>query len=205
MLTTGRPWVWIYVLTAVVMTIAIGVFAWLAVESRHDAGVSQSPKTGPIPVERFQLLAQFEPPPYLPDNSRASPHARQFQVAMEHYLKRDFAGAIPGLRATVAAPAGGTEAQFYLGICSLLIGDRAGGVQDLQSVIGAGDTPYLEAARYYLAKALLGQGDVSGTRAQLEKVITMHGDLEKRSESLLAQIVGGVVTDDKKRSSAPPH
>ncbi len=171
------------------MTIAIGVFAWLAVESRQDAGVSQSPKTGPIPVERFQLLAQFEPPPYSPD-ARAWLHTRQFQGAMEHYVKRDLAGAIPGLRASVAAQADGPEAQFYLGICSLLIGDRAAGVYDLQSVIGAGDTPYLESARYYLAKGLLGTGDVSGTRGQLEKVIAMHGDLEKRSESLLTQIVG---------------
>ena len=190
MLTTGRPWVWIYVLTGVVMTIAIGVFAWLAVESRQDAGVPQSPKTGPIPVERFQLLAQFEPPPYSPDDRRVSSHTRQFQGAMEHYVKRDFAGAIPGLRASVAAQADGPEAQFYLGICSLLIGDRTAGVHDLQSVIGAGDTPYLESARFILAKALLGTGDVSGTRGQLEKVIAMHGDLEKRSESLLTQIVG---------------
>src|SRR5207245_733767 len=128
----SRPWVWIYVLTGVVMTIAIGVFAWLAVESRQDAGVSQSPHTGTIPVERFQLLAQFEPPLYSPEASRPSPHARQFQVAMEQYLKRDFAGAIPGLRASVAAQADDTEARFYLGVCSLLIGDRAGGVQDLQ-------------------------------------------------------------------------
>jgi len=186
-LTTGRPWVWIYILTGVVMTIAIGVFAWLAVESRQDAGVSQSPRTGAIPLERFQLLAQFEPPPYLPDARRGT---RQFQEAMEHYVKRDFAGAIPGLRASVAAQADSPEARFYLGICSLLVGDQAGGMQDLQSVIRAGDTPYLEFARYFLAKGLLGKGDVSGTRAQLEKVIAMHGDLEKRSESLLTQIAG---------------
>jgi hypothetical protein len=109
---------------------------------------------------------------------------------MERYVKRDFAGAIPGLRTSVAAQADGPEAQFYLGICSLLIGDRSAGVQDLQSVIGAGDTPYLESARFFLAKGLLGKGDVVGTRGQLEKVIAMHGDLEKRSESLLTQIVG---------------
>jgi TolA-binding protein len=172
------------------MTIAIGVFAWLAVESRQDAGVSQSPQTGAIPLERFQLLAQFEPPLYSPDERRSSPHTRQFQAAMEHYVKRDFAGAIPGLRASVAAQADGPQAWFYLGICSLLVGDQVGGMQDLQSVIGAGDTPYLESARYFSAKALLGTGDVSGARVQLEKVIAMHGDLEKRSESLLTQIVG---------------
>src|SRR5260370_32039537 len=144
------------------MTIAIGVFAWLAVESRQDAGVSQSPQTGPIPVERFQLLAQFEPPPYSPEARRDRAHTGQFQVAMEQYVKRDFAGAIPGLRASVAAQADGAEARFYLGICSLLTGGRAAGVQNLQSVIGAGDPPYLESARYYLAKGLIGYGDGPG-------------------------------------------
>src|SRR5260370_18489909 len=172
------------------MTFAIGVFAWLAVESRQDAGVFQSPQTGPIPVERFQLLAQFEPPLYSPDARRDPPHTRQFQGSMEHYVKRDFASAIPGLRASITAQADGPEARFYLGICSLLTGDRAAGVQNLELVIAAGDTPYLESARYYLAKGLLGKGDVPGARGQLEKVIAMHGDLEKRSQSLLTQIVG---------------
>src|SRR6266700_8082925 len=98
------------------MTIAIGVFAWLAVESRQNAGVSQSRQTGTIPVERFQLLAQFEPPLYS-TNAGPAGHTRQFRVAMEHYVNRDFAGAMPGLRASVAATAEDLEARFYLGVC----------------------------------------------------------------------------------------
>ncbi len=112
---------------------------------------------------------------------------------MEHYRNHDFAAAIPGLRASVAAHADGPEAPFYLGICSLLTGDAAAGVKDLQSVIDAGNKQYLEQARYYLAKALLGKGDVPGARAQLEKVIDMHEGLERQSRSLLHQIVGGAV------------
>jgi TolA-binding protein len=188
-LTTGRPWVWIYALAAVVMTIAIGVFAWLAVESRQDAGASQSHRAGPIPVERFQLLAQFEPPPYSRDARRAS-HTRQFDAAMEHYLKSDFAAAIPGLRASVAAQSDGPEAPFYLGICWLLTADATAGMRSLQSVVDSGGTSYLEQSRYYLAKGLLAKGDVPGARAELESVIAMHGDLEKQSKALFAQIVG---------------
>jgi TolA-binding protein len=171
------------------MTIAIGVFGWLAVESRQDAGASQAPPSGRIPVERFQLLAQFEPPPYSPGAKRGTSHTRQFQGGMEHYLRGDFAGAIPGFTASVQARADGPDAQYYLGISSLLAGDAKTGLEDLQSVIDAGDTPYLEQARYYLAKALLGKGDIPGARRQLENVIAMHGDLEKQSKSLLKQIV----------------
>jgi TolA-binding protein len=189
-LTTSRPWVWIYVLATVVMTIAIGVFTWLAVESRRDAGTSQAAQTGRIPIERFQLLAQFEPPAYAPGPKLDKPPTKQFQEAMERYLKKDFAGAIPGLRAIVSARRDGPEARFYLGICSLLTGDSAAGVQNLQSVVDAGDTPYREQARYYLAKGLLGRGDIAAARMQLENVIAMHGDLERQSKSLLTNIVG---------------
>src|SRR5882762_10144979 len=153
------------------MTIAIGVFTWLAVESRQDAGASQSHQAGPIPVERFQLLARFEPPPYSRDERREAPHTRQFEAAMEHYLKRDFAAAIPGLRASVAARSDGPGAPFYLGICLLLTGDVTAGVREMQSVVDSGGTPYLEQSRYYLAKGLLAKGDVSGSRIQLETVI----------------------------------
>jgi TolA-binding protein len=189
-LTTGRPWLWIYVLAAVVMTIAISVFVWLAVESRHDAGTSQAAQTGRIPIERFQLMAQFEPPAFAPGSKPDKSHTRKFQEAMEHYLKKDFAGAVPGLRASTSARADGLEARFYLGICSLLTGDSPGGVQNLQSVVDAGDTPYLEEARYYLAKGLLAKGDIPRARTQLESVIAMHGNLEKQSKSLLTNVVG---------------
>jgi len=188
-LTTGRPWLWIYLLAAVVMTIAIGVFVWLAIESRRDAGTSQAAQAGRIPLERFQLLAQFEPPPYTPGSTFDKP-TRQFQEAMEHYLKRDFGGAIPGLRASIAAHGDGPQARFYLGICLLLAGDASAGVQNLQSVIDSGSTPYLEQARYYLAKGLLAKEDIPGARTQLEHAIAMHGNLEKQSKSLLTNIVG---------------
>jgi TolA-binding protein len=179
-LASRRPWVWIYGLTVVVMFLAIGVFVWLALESRREAGTPQAAQTGPIPVERFQLLAQFEAPPYSPGGTS---HSRQFTWAMERYLKGDFAGAIPGLRTS-----DGPEAEFYLAICSVLTGNLAAGGKYLQLVIDAGTNPYVEPARYYLAKALLGKGDIQAARTQLENVIAMHGGLEQRSKALLTQI-----------------
>jgi hypothetical protein len=52
----------------------------------------------------------------------------------------------------------------------------------------AGDSPYLEEARFYLAKGLLGTGDAAGAQRQLEDVLSMHGTLEKQAAALLAQI-----------------
>ena len=143
-----------------------------------------------IPAERYLLLARFEPPPYLPNRmgDAAAPKSRQFQAAMEHYLKRDYAGAIPGLRAIAGTRPDFVEARYYLGICSLLTNDLAAGVKELQAVIASGETPYREEARFYLAKGLLDDGDIGGAQRQLENVLAMHGDLEKQARALLAQI-----------------
>lgn len=169
----ARPWIAIYAATAVMMVISLGVLFWQASQSRHDAGARIVARPSEIPAERYQLLSRFEPPSY----------NGQFHAAMEHYTKRDYAGAIPGLRA-----ADFPEARFYLGICLLLTNDRAAGVKELQAVIASGETPYLEQARFYLAKGLLGGGDIGGAQRQLENVLAMHGDLEKQTRALLAQI-----------------
>ncbi len=106
---------------------------------------------------------------------------------MQHYLRRDYAGAIPGLRSVTGDPRA-AAARFYLGICYLLTSARPAGLEELRSVIAAGNTPYLEAAQFYAAKGMLGSGDVGGAQQQLESVIAMHGELEKPAQALLAQI-----------------
>jgi hypothetical protein len=157
------------------MIIALGVLAWQASQSRRDQGANNVIRPAEIPAERYQLLARFEPP--------APSASAPLQTAMDRYRQRDYAGAIPILRAQNS-----TEAHFYLGICDLLANDQASGVRELRAVIDAGDPPQLEHARFYLAKGLLGSGDVSAARHELEAVVAMHGDLEKPSRALLAQI-----------------
>ena len=110
---------------------------------------------------------------------------------MDQYRKRDYAGAAARLRAAVEAHPQSVEARFYLGICLLLTNDRTGGGEQLRSVVGAGDTPYLERAHFYLAKALIGQRDIQGASQQLKNVVAMHGELEKQAQVLLSQIKPG--------------
>jgi TolA-binding protein len=187
------PWVWIYTFTAVVLGMAVGVFAWLAVQSRNEAGLGRTANAPPasmrqIPAERIAVLAQFEPPEYeaSAESVKGSP---EFQAAMEHYRKGDYAGAAVGLRGVALASASSVEARFYLAICLLLTNDRPAAIQELQAVIAAGDTPYLEPARFYLAKALLADRNIRGADIQLRVVVEMHGKLEKQAQVLQAQIV----------------
>lgn len=140
-----------------------------------------------IPPERIALLAHFEPPEYdASDNAGGSP---DFRAAMEHYRKRDYAGAVSGLRAAAQAEPRSVEARFYLAICLLLTNDRPGGIQLLKDVTAGGDTPYLEPARFYLAKALLREGNLAGADLQLRIIIEMHGKLKKQAQALHAQII----------------
>lgn len=190
-----EPWVFIFASAAVVLIVAAVAFIWLirqsgdATGSRVVAGVPPR-QSSPVSPERFQLLAQFEPPPYTPTALRGGGTAKpsHFRTGMERYLKKDYAGAIPELKTALKAQPGFAQAQFYLGICELLTGDRASGNEDLRKVIAAGDTPYLEGARFYLAKSLLGEGRIAEARQLLEDVASMHGDLEKQAQALVPQL-----------------
>ena len=179
------------------LAIATGVFAMLAVQSRREAGLGGTANARPVPIrempaERLELLARIEPPEYRGPAPEDAQSSREFRAALERYVNRDYAGAVPSLRAVGAQGLPESiEARFYLAICLLVTNDRPNGILELYAVISAGETSYLEAARFYLAKALLGSGNIVGAEQQLRKAIEMHGKLEKEAEALHAQIVPG--------------
>jgi hypothetical protein len=182
----NRFWIGIYSFTAFIMLVAMGVFGWLAWTSRQEPGIGRvagAPKqatSASIPDERYELLASFPAPDYSVDPAAS----KVFKDAMQRYAKQDFSGAIPGLRAAQDLPA----AKFYLGVCLLLTGDRLSGIEELRAITEAGPSPYLERARFYLAKGLLAEHDIPRARTQLETLIAQHGDLEAQASALLAQI-----------------
>ena len=177
-----------------VLGIAVGVFAWLAVQSHREAGLGRTanappPRMREIPPEKIELLSRIEPPAYEASAADSAQGSREFRAAIEEYQKRNYSGAIAGLRAAAQAQPQSAEAHFYLAICLLMTNDRSGGSQELQAVIAGGSTPYLEAARFYLAKALLADRNMRGADVQLRVIVEMHGKLEKQAQTLHAQIL----------------
>jgi hypothetical protein len=170
----ARPWLWIYPSAGVMMVIALGVLFWQAKQSRREQGAKTITRPVEIPAERYQLLARFDPP--------APSSSAELQPAMDRYRNADYAGAIRALRQN------STEAHYYLGICYLLTNDRASGIRELRTVVASGDPAHVEKAHVYIAKGLLGGGDINASRNELESVIALHGNLEKQAQSLLAQI-----------------
>jgi len=61
-------------------------------------------------------------------------------------------------------------------------------VAELQKAIAIGESPYLEEAHFYLAKARLRQGDIQAAREELERAIERRGRLETEARRLLAQV-----------------
>jgi len=178
---TGRePWVFIYSGTAVVMLCAVAVFLWSVFQSRREGGGVTARRATVTDAD----LARFFPPAY----NGSPPAAHDFASAIELYSHRDYAAAVPALRAAADAHPELIAARFYLGVCELYSGARDAGVTDLKKTVAAGGGPYREQARFYLAKGLIGSGDIPAAKDQLEQVIALHGDLEQQAEMILAKL-----------------
>jgi tetratricopeptide (TPR) repeat protein len=192
-----------------------GTLAWAAAAAfvavgaavllRNTAPPSPLPSSAPVPPSpiapasaapssavparpTLDELARVEPPPYAPLVVRgADPEERAFAQAMERYTGRDYPGAASGLRAALAQDPSSIEARFYLGISELMSAPARpeAAIRELQRVAAADDPAFAEAARYYLAKAHLGRGDVAAARRELQRVARGEGDHKEDAERLL--------------------
>jgi tetratricopeptide (TPR) repeat protein len=203
-----RFWFAIYGFTALILTIAVVVFAWLASQSRKEAGEGRTasapaPRGAHISEARYQALAQFAPPGYVPvpdpkrdakqsgsaaDRQASAFRQTAFRQAMELYSKGDYPKAIGPLRSISEKQPDFAAARYYLGICLLSVGDRPAGVDELKAVVALGQTPYLQGARFFLAKGLLGAGDIGGARREFEHVVELDGDFKPLAQVLLSEI-----------------
>jgi tetratricopeptide (TPR) repeat protein len=144
----------------------------------HPVAVAESPS-------ELRLLGQIEAPRYIPSNLRSGSGDRdqKFRAAMAKYTEGDYAAAAGELRGLDQA-----AARFYLGVCDIMIDNRDEAVSQLRSVEAMGETPYLEPARFFLAKALLANKDAAGAAQALEQTIALKGDREAEARRLLEQV-----------------
>lgn len=191
----NRFWIYIYGFAAFILLVAAGVFGWLVWTSKDEPGVGRvagphitTRATITLPDEDYELLSRFSAPPYSAKHVAQSGPPKGFQNAMALYEKQDFAAAASALGPVADGNPAFVPAKFYLGISLLLSGNRIAGIQELRALTEAGDTPYLERARFYLAKSLIAEHDVRRAQEQLEQVVAQHGDLEKEAATLLDKI-----------------
>jgi len=141
-----------------------------------------------VDASSYRDLAAISPPVYRPSTLRGPGSSPEFEEAMERYVSGDYAAAAAALDGVLRREPGHLRALFFGGVSSLLVGRNEDGVARLQEAIAAGDTPYLEEARFYLAKAYLQRGDAEAAERELERVIALEGDLEELARDLLDRV-----------------
>ena len=199
--STRFDWRWGAAAAGVVLAIALG--SWLPRTSSAPpdvAGTSPAPVAGALPaveqpgprlpVPSLADLAHVLPPGYTPAILRGvqGDAARRFREAMQRYVKGDYAGARAGLVVAARGDPDAPDIAFYLGICFLLTDETAGAVEQLRSTIALGDSPFLEDARFYLAKAHLRRGELQAAASELAKTVELRGDRETEARDLLRQV-----------------
>ena len=176
--------------------IAAAIFAGALVVLTNRPPASAPPLSArvspPPPISpEILLLARMDPPAYDPQTLRgAEPaSARRFHEAMAPYAAHDFSTARDALRQALDADPSSLDSRYFLGICHLLTGALEPGIAELRNVIDAGSaSPYVEEARFYLAKAYLQQGKLDLARAEFEIVAAQSGDLRPQARQILDRI-----------------
>lgn len=149
-----------------------------------------APTTSAAPPVPIAVLARVEAPIYLPPSLRGprDEAEERFDAGMQRYVAKDYAGAIPDLRAAASLNPKAPFAAFFLAMCQLLTGDVESAAAGLEHTVALGESPYLEEAHFYLAKARLRQGDLAAARAELTLVVERRGRLEQEARGLLEQL-----------------
>lgn len=157
------------------------------------AGVALAAGIAAIAIVRMRPSPAFaalggvlEPPVYLGVAVRGTPGRADsiFERAMNEYASRDYTAAAAGLRAALAAGQDSVPTEFFLGASLLMSNDARGAAAMFGRVVAKGDTPYLDEAQLYGAKALLRLG--RGREAR--DVLARH----KPSDTVLARILSAL-------------
>jgi tetratricopeptide (TPR) repeat protein len=158
-------------------------------EASPPSPAAPEPKPVPDPAV-IAALAKMEPPVYIESKRHGPDNAayKAFQKAMEPYQFNDYAKAAPALRAAAQLDYKSPAPRFYLAICELAQQQTDDAIGDLHAVIELGDTPYLEDAHFFLAKALLATHDLREAREELFRTIRIAGDRLSDARHVLDQL-----------------
>jgi TolA-binding protein len=157
-------------------------------------------------VELYKMAAVV-PPPYtfsglvskgkLPDSHRKGGYSqgdtpsdtgRQlFQNAMAGYVEGRYGEAVSFLESAVQKEPKAADVNFYLGVCKLLLGHPQESIAPLKQAVAAGNSPYLQASHYYLAKAYLQQEKFEEAEGEFHDAAAISGGLTSDAKSLLAR------------------
>lgn len=144
-------------------------------------------------------LGEVNPLPYRPSVLRGGNEdsAERFRQSMESYVKHDYRQTVAGLSSIpVAVPGNGKPeehvsdagVQLYLGISQLMLNQNVDAIRSLGRAAAYGDTPYLENAHFFWAKALIRQKQYGEAAERLKRAVQLKGDRQADAQHLLEQL-----------------
>ena len=144
-----------------------------------------------LPIDRVagpiaELGRVTQPPIYLGVPVRQAPARPDsvFDVAMTAYSVGDYAASAAGLEEAIGAGADPSASQFFLGASLLMAGSESEAADAFRAVLGAGASPYVAEAHYYLAKILLRSGALDEALASLEAASEETGIVANQAKAL---------------------
>lgn len=142
-----------------------------------------------VPTVDLQRLGAIVPPPFRPPRLRSANEAgRAFLSAMEAYSAGNYADAAAGLEQAVRAEPALPAPHFFLGVSYLQLDRRSEAVEQLREVRRLGESPYLEDAHFFLAKAAIRGGDIEVARRELRTVVALDGNRREEASGLLTEL-----------------
>lgn len=152
---------------------------------RRDVELPREP-----PALDLRRLGAIEPPRFTPPRLRsdAGEARRVFLEAMRSYERGDYAGAVAGLEQAARADPAYPAAHFFLGVCALQLDRDAEALRHLRAAVRLGESPYLEDAHFFLAKALIRGGDIEAAKGELRTVVALEGDRRGEASRLLSEL-----------------
>jgi tetratricopeptide (TPR) repeat protein len=153
--------------------------------------VASSPRStsGALDGEAWVRATAFDMPRYSPPLMRSDSGARgaDMEQAMKAYASGDWLAAEAALRSPSTRDESRAAASFFLGAIALRLGRPTEALSRFDAVLALGDTPYLEEAHWYSAKALFALGNAERARERLRDVVKQDGDLLDRARRLLEE------------------
>jgi tetratricopeptide (TPR) repeat protein len=145
---------------------------------------------GDGPTALIARLAIVIPPPYVavPVRGEADDARKSFAAAMTRYRAGDFAAAATGLRALVVKSPELASAQFYLGICELMMRQPRRAETALKAAADSEVTPYADEAYFYLAKAALQRGDLTAAERALTEAVARDAGPGQEANRILEEV-----------------
>jgi len=124
-----------------------------------------------------------------PENTQPpAPGRTYFQNAMGAYVEKRYGDAIPLLEADLELEPKALDANYYLGICRLLLANPADAIAPLKTVAASNTSALASPAHFYLAKAYIQVEDLDNAEVELRAAGGGSGRLAAEARAILHKL-----------------